>query len=354
MEGKPKDRQLLSVWANLDKLLPLTQPKKVFGVLYLHACGVLLTSCSTTEDTRRICWGKFRHAFFHPGMVPVLVLMIVGLPGTLAVNDYFDAKFGRDDNRIDKPLGLRRRHRHRDAAADSENTITDLDLVRRFVSYIYSVALICVLFLPGNGTRALALIGLWITYVYTEYFKPRPWFKNLACAGCIAFVPVTSASATLSLLTRRRPSSSSWISYMRSFTKLWYLAGVLFFGHFAREVMRDLRDYDSDLRAGIATVPVTYGKEFASLVGSGSLAIASCLALLLPSRLLVLKRVGTATAMAMLFVGLGAATAACCVLDLFTRSNSGKANEDAIVVRSDERAIVALFFLTIACLLVGK
>lgn len=120
--------------------------------------------------------------------------------------------------------------------------------------------------------------GAIITYLYTVHLKPKTWIKNLSCASLVAMSPVTSALAAWEVLCDGTFLKGQGVVGMFSTQPPFYLifkspicflVVSLFSGIFSREVLMDITDYDGDKEAGIETVPVKYGKKYASGVALG-------------------------------------------------------------------------------------
>ena len=195
---------------------------------------------------------------------------------SMVVNDYFDAKLGRDTLELD------------------DNMLTNGSIskaaVERFLQYMYGAALVVCTLLPGVPTRLTVTTSLIVTYLYTEHLKPLTWAKNAVCASLIALAPLFSGLSALHLLisdgTTAAASAVNWcVPFM--VPELWCAFTILFTGTFGREILMDCIDLAADEAAGIRTVPVVYGKLFAVKV-VGLLTIATTLAaVVLPLRQIV-------------------------------------------------------------------
>ena len=176
----------------------------------------------------------------------------------MLVNDYYDFKLGHDSKKLFKPL----------------NTPTRLPLVvaKRFLSYLYAAALVCVAMVPGVGARLAVVMGLMLTFWYTQHLKPRTWLKNAVCASLIALSPLTSGMAAMSLTG---VASTGWFELIR-------LVTMLYIGILGREMTMDINDVQDDGDHGVRTIPVVYGRKFTSTVALGCAVGVACLAMLGP------------------------------------------------------------------------
>ena len=183
----------------------------------------------------------------------------------MVVNDYYDAKLGRDTS-ADRPL----------VTGD-----LSFPLVRRYLSYLYAAALICGALLPGAPARLAVMVSLMLTYFYTNNLKPLTWVKNVVCAFLVAFAPLTSGSAALHLASAS--STTLTMSWWRM-GPVWRLVAMLFFGILGREMTMDCNDVENDRAVGVQTIPVVYGPAFASRVALACAGMAAGLALVGPLR----------------------------------------------------------------------
>lgn len=235
----------------LGTLTKLTRPENFPGIVLFHMTGIYLAlqHLSQTDQFWKILLTE-------PTMWLTLTALILTSSTSMVVNDYYDAKLGRDANKH-KPL------------VDGE---LPFFVARRYVSYLYAAALICVAFLPGVPTRLAVILGLMLTYSYTKHFKPVTWLKNVVCAALIALAPLTSGSAALHVMATTSTTtdsvnlfSSMWNTLCSlGIAPLWTLTAILFFGVSGREMMMDCNDVEDDRRAGVWTVPVVHGRRYAS------------------------------------------------------------------------------------------
>jgi 4-hydroxybenzoate polyprenyltransferase len=248
------DEKTPTVGNRLGTLFHLTRPSNFPSIVMLHMLGIKLALPDSLPAS--VYWTMVAAT---PSMYVVLAALLLTSSTSMIVNDYYDAKLGRDRNRM-KPL----------VSGD-----LPLAVAKRFLGYLYAAALLSVAFLPGIPTRLSVVVGLMMTYWYTQYLKPVTWIKNVTCASLIALSPLTSGSAALHILYNK----ASWNWQVLGVPRLWRLIVMLFWGILGREILMDCNDVVNDLQANVQTVPVVYGRRFATLVALGATAIASALAL---------------------------------------------------------------------------
>jgi 4-hydroxybenzoate polyprenyltransferase len=104
-----------------------------------------------------------------------------------------------------------------------------------------------------------------LTFFYTKHVKPRTWLKTLVCASLISFSPFTSGAAALKVASEVGQGPWGTIGIL-AVPNLWRLVATLFFGVSGREIMMDILDTNDDKLSGVRTIPVKYGRKFASTV----------------------------------------------------------------------------------------
>lgn len=233
------------VWSSRGTLFQLTRPSNFPGVVFLHLLGGYLSlSYSGQGDLFK------RILFQTPTMWVVLAALLLTSSTSMVVNDYYDSKLGRDTEKENSPL--------------VSGTLT-LGIVRKFLNYLYAVALICVAIVPGVPARIACVMGLMLTFWYTKHLKPMTWIKNVMCASLIALSPFTSGSAALKVASEI--GGGAWGNLrVLAVPDLWRLVAFLFFGVCGREVMMDITDLKDDKLNCVRTIPVKYGRRFASAV----------------------------------------------------------------------------------------
>ena len=250
---------------NWKDLYGLTRPKNFPGVVLFHMTGVYLAMQSFYSST-----GDYQYWTFliqQPMLWLTLICLLLVDSTSMVINDYYDAKLGRDvvikgggvNGGVNGSIveGGDGDGRERVLVSGKVSFAT----TKRFVSYLYAIALILLTFLPGIATRLSVVLGLVSTYLYTQHMKPLTWLKNVTCASLIALAPWTSASATLHIL-----AGEDTISLLTLLAPTLQLVFAIFAGIMAREIIMDCDDVETDRPACVRTVPVRYGKEFAANV----------------------------------------------------------------------------------------
>jgi 4-hydroxybenzoate polyprenyltransferase len=220
-----------SCWPDL---LAMTRPYNLPVVVLFHMLGIYLSPQNA----------GFWKVLFAPSMMVTLMALLLTSSTSMLVNDYYDFKLGHDSMKPFQPLNTPSR--------------LPLNVVKRFLSYLYAGALVCVTMVPGVPARMAVVMGLMLTFWYTQHLKPRTWLKNVVCASLVALSPLTSAVATMALTG----SSGGWTPLVR-------VVSMLFIGILGREITMDISDVSDDRLHGVRTVPVVYGTKFASAAGLG-------------------------------------------------------------------------------------
>lgn len=298
-----------TVWNQLGPLTQLTRPQNFPGIFCFHVLGiyialqsanrmdlfvtvllakpsmwlvlsaVILVSCTSVSNVAgaAVAAAAVAAVLNDDAFVPNLSYPCSFENKKMVVNDYYDAKLGRDTS-PDRPL----------VTGD-----LSFPLVRRYLSYLYAAALICGALLPGAPARLAVMLSLMLTYWYTNHLKPLTWVKNAVCAFLIAFAPLTSGSAALHLAytttTTTMPALSLW-----RMGPIWRAVAMLFWGFLGREMTMDCNDVENDRAVGVQTIPVVYGPAFASRVALGCAAVAAGLAMAGPLRDMTTAAVPTA------------------------------------------------------------
>mmetsp|Transcript_1052 Transcript_1052/g.1916 ORF Transcript_1052/g.1916 Transcript_1052/m.1916 type:complete len:341 (-) Transcript_1052:156-1178(-) len=239
---------VLKLWR---PLLAMCRPSNFIGVILLHLLGTKLAieQVHNVAFTARLLFATLAQ----PSMMVVLIALLFTSCASMVVNDYYDTKSGVDSAKRSKPL------------VDGQ---VPMNVAKRFLSYIYASCMLMVTIIPGIPARVSIVVGLMLTFWYTRHLKPVTWLKNVVCAAVIALSPATSGSAVIQLL-----SGEQW--KVLNATRLWRLVIMLSFGFLAREILMDCNDVDEDRRHKIRTVPVVYGRRFASLISVGCILLMS-------------------------------------------------------------------------------
>ena len=257
------DDSLSSLWSKRRELVGMTRPSSIVGIVLFHMVGTYLAlSRSTAGFSRNDYWNILLK---QPSMWIVFICEVLVSSTSMIINDYHDAKLGRD---AFKSVNLEKK-----VLVSGQ---VSLPLAKKFVTHLYSMALVLVCLVPGAPTRLAVTLSLMLTFLYTKHLKPLFGVKNVVCALLVACTPWTSAMAAL--YTTTNTSNAFWISI----SACWRLVLSLFCGVFAREVMLDCNDVDCDTKAGIDTIPVRYGCGRASAVSLLSTLVMSAIALSQP------------------------------------------------------------------------
>ena len=256
-----------SIRQSLPDLISMTRPSNLPAVVLLHMLGTYLALQSTPLSSSSQLW----RVLAKPGSMVTLVALLLTTSTSMLVNDYFDYKLGNDSLKPLKPLPAHR---------------VDLITAKNFVSILYGIALVCVTLIPGAPARLAMLMGLILTFYYTQHLKPRTWLKNTVCATLTSLAPLTSGISALALMNQ------TWTNPV----SLWRVTAMLFVGILGREMTMDLNDVEDDSAHGVRTVPVKYGRKYASKVTFGCSMIMSVFALSGPIWQVVVEQVRTAGA----------------------------------------------------------
>lgn len=232
-----------TVFSSLGPLFQLTRPSNFPGVILLHLLGGYLSLSATGQG----------HLFAktllqQPSMWIVLTALLLTSSTSMVVNDYYDKKLGRDTDKTTSPL------------VSGE---LNLSVVRTFLNYLYAIALVCVALVPGVPARMSVVGGLMLTFWYTKHLKPMTWIKNVMCASLIALSPFTSGTAALKVASEI--GTGPWGNLrVLAIPGLWRLVMMLFWGVCGREIYMDMTDLEDDKLNSVRTIPVKYGKKYAS------------------------------------------------------------------------------------------
>jgi 4-hydroxybenzoate polyprenyltransferase len=261
-----------SVRSCLKELIQMSRPVNDPVVVLLHMLGVYLALQSSSGVVTSLLFWKF---IASPSMMVVLVALVLTSSTSMLVNDYYDYKLGMDQLKT------------KATALTSQKV--PLLVVKRFVSYLYAAALVSVTMIPGAPARLSVVGGLMLTFWYTQHLKPRTWLKNVVCASLIALSPLTSGMSALAMLSSSALSAAGPFTTttaaapvmmtVTSMAPLLRVVGMLFLGILGREMTMDINDLDDDKAHGVRTVPVKYGRKFASRMAFGCTVAAASLAL---------------------------------------------------------------------------
>jgi 4-hydroxybenzoate polyprenyltransferase len=256
---------------HFSQLVSMTRPANLPGVVLFHALGTWLAyqsvvsaieATAAATATATPSWiavpaVSYWQLLLSPSMIVTLFALILTSATSMLVNDYYDYKLGNDDHKKYKMLSTT------SGRAGNASSVLPPILVKRFTSYLYAMALFCVAYIPGALARCAVVSGLMLTFWYTQHLKPRTWLKNAVCAGLIAASPFTSGLSALSWLSQQYGVEGTFWSN----TSLFRLFAIVFIGIMGREMTMDINDVEDDAAHNVRTVPVKYGRRFASTIG---------------------------------------------------------------------------------------
>ncbi len=220
----------------LPDLFAMTRPSNLPGVILFHMLGTYLAIHNTGATS------SYWRILLSPSMMMTLMALLLTSSTSMLVNDYYDFKLGHDSTKPFQPLNTPSR--------------LPLDVLKRFLSYLYAAALVTVTMVPGVPARMAVVMGLMLTFWYTQHLKPRTWLKNAVCASLIALSPLTSGVGAMSFTG----TTGEWGPLLR-------VVSMLFVGILGREITMDIKDVQDDSNHGVRTVPVVYGPKVASAIG---------------------------------------------------------------------------------------
>lgn len=253
-------------------LFRMTRPSNIPGVILVHILGIhrALSSIQYPRSTTLLS------VLQKPQMMVVLIAVLLVSSTSMVVNDYYDARSGVDALNL-----LIQKEKDEPYISDKPFASGEVSMIvgKRFLSYLYAILLCCVTVVPGIPARLSIVVGGMLTFWYTQHLKPRTWLKNVSCASLVALSPFTSGCAALSIVLEQSSVGpiSAFALINPSLSSLGRFILALFAGIMSREIIMDICDYEGDKAGNIRTIPVKYGKRFASRL---SLFFASTLGIL--------------------------------------------------------------------------
>jgi 4-hydroxybenzoate polyprenyltransferase len=229
------------------ELIAMMRPENLPGVVLFHLLGSCLSYRhfeAVATDSMAVGTSLFQ-LLSSPSMMITLASLLLVSSTSMLVNDYYDYKLGNDSLKVNKPLEK-----------------VPLAVVKNALMHLYAVSLLCSTMVPGIPARAAVVSGLMLTYLYTKHVKPKTWAKNALCASLIAVSPLTSGLAAMTILS----DSSSNLLFLNINWPLVRLVTLLFVGIMGREISMDINDTNDDSAHSVRTVPVVYGRSYASHV----------------------------------------------------------------------------------------
>ena len=171
--------------------------------------------------------------------------------GSMVVNDYFDVPNDRI-NAPTKPL-------------PSGQVSVDGALV--FAGSLYLSTLVAAAWLEPRELRLLVASSAAVTLAYTPVLKKIALAKTAAVAGVIALSPAAGALASVA-----SSSSSLTAASLAAVAPACWLA---FFAVAGRELLMDAADARGDGAAGVATLPVLFGRRATLVLATGCEVVAA-------------------------------------------------------------------------------
>mmetsp|Transcript_10267 Transcript_10267/g.21499 ORF Transcript_10267/g.21499 Transcript_10267/m.21499 type:complete len:541 (-) Transcript_10267:123-1745(-) len=276
----------------------------LFHVLGVHqAVQLWKTSVATsTSSSLALSCPSLKSVLLDPSIMMVLISLLLVTSTSMITNDYYDARNGVDAVQIEGPDKNSPTQNQYDHYHPLAQGLIPFSITKTFDSYLYAILLLSSALVPGVISRLFIIGGAIITYLYTVHLKPKTWIKNASCAALVSMSPVTSglaawhvlcngqvagiipataATASTAAISASATAVATTIPSLTSIMKspLLFLVVALFAGIMSREILMDITDCEGDARAGITTVPVKYGREFASKVAfawAGISSLAAC------------------------------------------------------------------------------
>ena len=162
------------------------------------------------------------------------VITLIVMSNSMVLNDLFDIELDKINN-PDRPL--------------VNGQITRQEAIRFSAILFILSEWLSLRYLNLAAQRVVHVANLLIVF-YTPIFKRIPFFKNVVCAGLIAFSTVFTGIAI---------GSSS----KKNYELLAVLFKTIFFGSLNVEILMDIIDMDGDKKNGVNTLPNLFGPEFA-------------------------------------------------------------------------------------------
>jgi geranylgeranylglycerol-phosphate geranylgeranyltransferase len=164
-------------------------------------------------------------------MVSIVITLLI-MTNSMIINDIFDMEIDKI-NTPTRPLIT---------GELTKNEAIGITILFATISELLSINFLNI------SSQNLVHIANLIIILYTPIFKRILFIKNLVCAGLISFstiFPVLCFGCTNG-----------------NFQLLMVLSRMILFGSISVEMLYDIKDSDGDLRNGIYTIPIKYGKPF--------------------------------------------------------------------------------------------
>ncbi|MDW7733063.1 MAG: UbiA family prenyltransferase [Methanolobus sp.] len=190
----------------------------LFGALTVFLSGILSSDIS---------------GYFSEYIVAALSVLLLGM-GSFAVNDYFDYKIDKANNRTDRPIAQ---------GSIGRKTALYVGLAGLLLSVIVSLRL-------NQVVSSFLIFNAFVFFMYSYYLKKLFLIKNFIMAyGFLAMILVGTLVSDL---------------VVEPLTMYYAIMG--FIVGLAFEIMIDLRDMEGDREFGISTLPLKTSPGFAASV----------------------------------------------------------------------------------------
>lgn len=201
------------------------------------------------ETTATLAAGSIlKHVFSYEFMLLLAMALLFAAAANI-INDYFDVRA----DRINKP----------------ERLIIDVYIKRRWAmvwNWLFNLAGLAIgLYLgylvDGVWIPIVAFIAINLLWLYSAYFKRKPFTGNILVAAFIGFVPISVVWVNHLL----SPNYSNPDLFLVLADKHYFFMVVMFTSVMAflmnliRELVKDVIDIKGDLKLGAKTFPIQYG-----------------------------------------------------------------------------------------------
>jgi 4-hydroxybenzoate polyprenyltransferase len=218
----------------LKELTRLVRPKNILPTVFLCGAGGFIMNPSLPN------------LLHSKPFIASSVCTILILSSSMVINDVYDVKIDQINN-PGRPI------------ASGKVKIYEAVLLYSFL--IGSAESLSFRFLPEMQKLILNFV-IFLTSIYTPFFKRIPLLKNIACAWIVSLTLFFSGTSS---------SQNLIVSENNNFGILSIAMSLVFYGSLSNEIILDVRDYVGDKANKIYTLPVIFGKKF-SLVSASIIA----------------------------------------------------------------------------------
>mmetsp|Transcript_27711 Transcript_27711/g.39648 ORF Transcript_27711/g.39648 Transcript_27711/m.39648 type:complete len:508 (+) Transcript_27711:87-1610(+) len=263
----------------------LAYSKAIFKMCRPHNLpGPVIIHLVTLRIIQAAFGASFMELFLSSGQLATLAASLLITCVSMLLNDYYDSKSGLDlENEIFRNSLTRVAESNHPFdtvvnGAPSGKPLVNQEIprmfVRQFITFLCIGCILCTFTVPSNISKFGIVASGVIVYYYTEYIKPITWMKNVCCASLIAASPFVTAMSALSQLTVDKTAFGSKV-----LLPVGRMILALFAWSMSREIVMDIEDYYGDKKLCLQTVPVQYGRRFASKVALAFSGLFSALAI---------------------------------------------------------------------------